>query len=195
MPIKNTPLKSAKENRDNYNEWKTEWNNYKKSPEYSNLIDYEDNTGSTYSPISRIDDYINRDLNIMMAADSVYNARTKSVGHPVLAIPKMTDQGRQMFKEFKEIPTNDKQELMKVLGDALIDKEWGLAKENVGLWDMTKAFSKSPKILKYLPFAKRLLDTFKSFGTQAPPLYTTMSDFQNGYDPVSQWSEFLDKNK
>lgn len=195
MPTKNTALSSAKENRTNYNEWRSAWDKYKKSPEYSKLTDYEDNLGATYSPISRIDSYLNNDLPIMMTADSLLNAKTGTSGHPILAIPKMSDQGKQMFEEFQQIPTSDKQTLMKALGDAFIDKEWGTAKENAGLWDVTKTFTKTPSILKYLPFAKRLLNTFKSFGEQAPPLYPTASDIQNGRDPVSIYSEFIEKYK
>ena len=37
-----------------------------------------------------------------------------------------------------------------------------------------KSVAKNPTLLKYLPFAKRLLNTFSTFGEQAPPLYNEL---------------------
>lgn len=40
MPINSKPLTSARENRSNYNEWKSIWDSYKNSKDYQTLADY-----------------------------------------------------------------------------------------------------------------------------------------------------------
>ena len=71
MPINSKPLASARENRSNYNEWKSIWDSYKNSKDYQTLADYSKTLGPKYDPISRINDYINYDIPIMMKADSL----------------------------------------------------------------------------------------------------------------------------
>ena len=56
-----------------------------------------------------------------------------------------------------------------------------------------KSVAKNPTLLKYLPFAKRLLNTFSTFGEQAPPLYDR--SYSTGWDPVSSWTKFIEENE
>lgn len=195
MPINSKPLASARENRSNYNEWKSIWDSYKNSKDYQTLTNYEETLGSTYNPISRVDSYINQDIPTMMKADSLVNVRGNTSGHPVMGVPKVSDSTRKMVDEFIAMPTEDKKALMKFFGDEFIDKEWGTAKENTSTFGIMKSFAKNPTLLKYLPFAKRLLNTFSSFGEQAPPLYNTKENYLNGYDPVSMWNQYIEKNE
>lgn len=199
MPINSKPLASARENRNNYNEWKSIWDSYKNSKDYQTLADYSETLGPTYNPISRINDYINYDIPIMMKADSLMVDRLNSFkkgiedgDHPVMKVPKITDSTKKMVDEFIAIPTNDKKALIKFFGDEFIDKEWGTAK-SVSIPKVMKSVAKNPTLLKYLPFAKRLLNTFSTFGEQAPPLYN--SRYSNGWDPVSRWTKFIEKNE
>lgn len=199
MPINSKPLASARENRNNYNEWKSIWDSYKNSKDYQTLADYSETLGPTYNPISRINDYINYDIPIMMKADSLMADRLNSFkkgiedgDHPVMKVPKITDSTKKMVDEFIAIPTNDKKALIKFFGDEFIDKEWGTAK-SVSIPKVMKSVAKNPTLLKYLPFAKRLLNTFSTFGEQAPPLYN--SRYSNGWDPVSRWTKFIEKNE
>ena len=199
MPINSKPLASARENRSNYNEWKSIWDSYKNSKDYQTLADYSETLGPTYNPISRINDYINYDIPIMMKADSLMADRISRLkkgieygDHPVIKIPKITDSTKKMIDEFIEMPTNDKKALIKFFGDEFIDKKWGTAK-STSTPKVIKSVAKNPTLLKYLPFAKRLLNTFSTFGEQAPPLYDKM--YSNGWDPVSRWTKFIEKNE
>ena len=199
MPINSKPLASARENRSNYNEWKSMWDSYKNSKDYQTLADYSETLGPTYNPISRINDYINYDIPIMMKADSLMVDRIKNrfkqrIGdeeHPVMKIPKITNSTKKMIDEFIAMPTNDKKALMKFFGDEFIDKEWGIVK-STSTPKVIKSVAKNPTLLKYLPFAKRLLNTFSMFGEQAPPLYKTRL---NGWDPVTRWTKFIEENE
>lgn len=199
MPINSKPLASARENRSNYNEWKSIWDSYKKSKDYQTLADYSETLGPKYDPISRINDYINYDIPIMMKADSLMFDRLKKMDenhpdgdHPVMKIPKITDSTKKMIDEFIAMPTNDKKTLMKFFGDEFIDKERGTTK-STSIPKVTKSVAKNPTLLKYLPFAKRLLNTFSTFGEQAPPLYDKW--YSNGWDPVSRWTKFIERNE
>ena len=199
MPINSKPLASARENRSNYNEWKSIWDSYKNSKDYQTLADYSETLGPKYDPISRINDYINYDIPIMMKADSLMVDRLNSFkkgiedgDHPVMKVPKITDSTKKMVDEFIAIPTNDKKALIKFFGDEFIDKEWGTAK-SVSIPKVMKSVAKNPTLLKYLPFAKRLLNTFSTFGEHAPPLYNRR--YSNGWDPVSRWTKFIEKNE
>lgn len=199
MPINSKPLASARENRSNYNEWKSIWDSYKNSKDYQTLADYSETLGPKYDPISRINDYINYDIPIMMKADSLMVDRLNSFkkgiedgDHPVMKVPKITDSTKKMVDEFIAIPTNDKKALIKFFGDEFIDKEWGTAK-SVSIPKVIKNVAKNPTLLKYLPFAKRLLNTFSTFGEQAPPLYNKR--YSNGWDPVSRWTKWIEKNE
>lgn len=199
MPINSKPLASARENRSNYNEWKSIWDSYKNSKDYQTLADYSETLGPTYNPISRINDYINYDIPIMMKADSLMVDRISRFpkgiedgDHPVMKVPKITDSTKKMIDEFIAMPTNDKKALIKFFGDEFIDKEWGTAK-STSTPKVIKSVVKNPTLLKYLPFAKRLLNTFSTFGEQAPPLYDTM--YSNGWDPVSRWTKFIEENE
>ena len=95
------------------------------------MADYSETLGPTYNPISRINDYINYDIPIMMKADSlmvdrIKNRFKKRIGdeeHPVMKIPKITNSTKKMIDEFIAMPTNDKKALMKFFGDEFIDKE------------------------------------------------------------------------
>lgn len=202
MPINSKPLASARENRSNYNEWKSIWDSYKNSKDYQTLADYSETLGPTYDPISRIDDYINYDIPIMMKADSLFVDRLKNRfkqrvpdgEHPVMKVPKITDSTKKMIDEFIAMPTNDKKALMKFFGDEFIDKEWGTAK-STSIPKVIKSVAKNPTLLKYLPFAKRLLNTFSTFGEQAPPLYNTKRSYLTGWDPVSRWTKFIEENE
>ena len=144
------------------------------------MADYSETLGPTYNPISRINDYINYDIPIMMKADSlmvdrIKNRFKKRIGdeeHPVMKIPKITNSTKKMIDEFIAMPTNDKKALMKFFGDEFIDKERGIVK-STSTPKVIKSVAKNPTLLKYLPFAKRLLNTFSTFGEQAPPLYKT----------------------
>lgn len=199
MPINSKPLASARENRSNYNEWKSMWDSYKNSKDYQTLADYSETLGPTYNPISRINDYINYDIPIMMKADSlmvdrIKNRFKKRIGdeeHPVMKIPKITNSTKKMIDEFIAMPTNDKKALMKFFGDEFIDKEWGIVK-STSTPKVIKSVAKNPTLLKYLPFAKRLLNTFSTFGEQAPPLYKTRL---NEWDPVTRWTKFIEENE
>lgn len=200
MPINSKPLASARENRSNYNEWKSIWDSYKNSKDYQTLADYSETLGPTYNPISRINDYINYDIPIMMKADSLMVDRLNSFkkgiedgDHPVTKVPKITDSTKKMIDEFIAMPTNDKKALMKFFGDEFIDKEWGTAK-STSTPKVIKSVVKNPTLLKYLPFAKRLLNTFSTFGEQAPPLYNT-TRYSTGWDPVTRWTKFIEKNE
>lgn len=200
MPINSKPLASARENRSNYNEWKSIWDSYKNSKDYQTLADYSETLGPTYNPISRINDYINYDIPIMMKADSLMVDRLNSFkkgiedgDHPVMKVPKITDSTKKMIDEFIAIPTNDKKALMKFFGDEFIDKEWGTAK-STSIPKVIKSVAKNPTLLKYLPFAKRLLNTFSTFGEQAPPLYNTWP-YSTEWDPVARWTKFIEKNE
>ena len=201
MPINSKPLASARENRSNYNEWKSIWDSYKNSKDYQTLADYSETLGPTYDPISRINDYINYDIPIMMKADSLMVDRLKKMtkdenrldgDHPVMKVPKITDSTKKMIDEFIAMPTNDKKALMKFFGDEFIDKERGITK-STSIPKVIKSVTKNPTLLKYLPFAKRLLNTFSTFGEQAPPLYNKW--YSNGWDPVSRWTKFIEKNE
>lgn len=199
MPINSKPLASARENRSNYNEWKSIWDSYKNSKDYQTLADYSETLGPTYDPISRINDYINYDIPIMMKADSLVvdhiKKLKKRIGdeeHPVMKVPKITDSTKKMIDEFIAIPTNDKKALIKFFGDEFIDKEWGIAK-STSIPKVIKSVAKNPTLLKYLPFAKRLLNTFSTFGEQAPPLYKER--YSNGWDPVDHWTKFIEENE
>lgn len=201
MPINSKPLASARENRSNYNEWKFIWGSYKNSKDYQTLADYSETLGPTYDPISRINDYINYDIPIMMKADSLMVDRLKKIikdenrldgDHPVMKVPKITDSTKKMIDEFIAIPTNDKKTLIKFFGDEFIDKEWGTAK-STSIPKVIKSVAKNPTLLKYLPFAKRLLNTFSTFGEQAPPLYNEL--YSNGWDPVAHWTKFIEENE
>ena len=200
MPINSKPLASARENRSNYNEWKSIWDSYKNSKDYQTLADYSETLGPKYDPINRINDYINYDIPIMMKADSLMVDRIKSFkkgiedgDHPVMKIPKITDSTKKMVDEFIAIPTNDKKALIKFFGDEFIDKEWGTAK-SVSIPKVIKNVAKNPTLLKYLPFAKRLLNTFSTFGEQAPPLYDTKYSSPE-WAPVARWTKFIEKNE
>ena len=196
MPINSKPLASARENRSNYNEWKSIWDSYKNSKDYQTLADYSETLGPTYDPISRINNYINYDIPIMMKADSLIVDRISRFkkgidgDHPVMKVPKITDSTKKMIDEFIAIPTNDKKALMKFFGDEFIDKEWGTVK-STSTPKVIKSVAKNPTLLKYLPFAKRLLNTFSTFGEQAPPLY----NYPKEWDPVSRWTKFIEKNE
>lgn len=199
MPINSKPLASARENRSNYNEWKSIWDSYKKSKDYQTLADYSETLGPTYNPISRINDYINYDIPIMMKADSLMVDRLKKMDenhpdgdHPVMKVPKITDSTKKMIDEFIAIPTNDKKALMKFFGDEFIDKKWGTTK-STSIPKVIKSVAKNPTLLKYLPFAKRLLNTFSTFGEQAPPLYD--NSYLTGWDPVTHWTKFIEENE
>lgn len=203
MPINSKPLASARENRSNYNEWKSIWDSYKNSKDYQTLADYSETLGPIYNPISRINDYINYDIPIMMKADSLVVDRLKKIikdedrldgDHPVMKVPKLTDSAKKMINEFIAMPTNDKKALMKFFGDEFIDKEWGTAKPT-STPKVIKSVAKNPTLLKYLPFAKRLLNTFSTFGEQAPPLYNTKELYLNGWDPVAHWTKFIEENE
>lgn len=203
MPINSKPLASARENRSNYNEWKSIWDSYKNSKDYQTLADYSETLGPTYNPISRINDYINYDIPIMMKADSLIVDRLKKIikdenrldgDHPVMKVPKITDSTKKMVDEFIAMPTNDKKALMKFFGDEFIDKEWGTAK-STSIPKVIKSVAKNPTLLKYLPFAKRLLNTFSTFGEQAPPLYNTKKSYLTGGDPVTHWTKFIEENE
>lgn len=200
MPINSKPLASARENRSNYNEWKSIWDSYKNSKDYQTLADYSETLGPTYNPISRINDYINYDIPIMMKADSLMVDRLNSFkkgiedgDHPVMKIPKITDSTKKMIDEFIAMPTNDKKALIKFFGDEFIDKEWGTVKP-VSTPKVIKSVAKNPTLLKYLPFAKRLLNTFSTFGEQAPPLYNTRYSSPE-WTPVAYWTKFIEKNE
>lgn len=199
MPINSKPLASARENRSNYNEWKSIWDSYKNSKDYQTLADYSKTLGPKYDPISRINDYINYDIPIMMKADSLMVDRLKKMDenhpdgdHPVMKIPKITDSTKKMVDEFIAMPTNDKKALMKFFGDEFINKEWGTVKPT-SIPKVIKSVVKNPTLLKYLPFAKRLLNTFSTFGEQAPPLYNKL--YSTRRDPVSNWTKFIEKNE
>lgn len=202
MPINSKPLASARENRSNYNEWKSIWDSYKNSKDYQTLADYSETLGPTYNPISRINDYINYDIPIMMKADSLmvdrlknrFKERVPDGDHPVMKVPKITDSTKKMIDEFISMPTNDKKALMKFFGDEFIDKEWGTAK-STSIPKVIKSVAKNPTLLKYLPFAKRLLNTFSTFGEQAPPLYNTKRSYLTGWDPVTRWTKFIEENE
>lgn len=202
MPINSKPLASARENRSNYNEWKSIWDSYKNSKDYQTLADYSETLGPTYNPISRINDYINYDIPIMMKADSLmvdrlknrFKKRVPDGDHPVMKVPKITDSTKKMVDEFIAMPTNDKKTLIKFFGDEFIDKEWGTAK-STSIPKVIKSVAKNPTLLKYLPFAKRLLNTFSTFGEQAPPLYNTKKSYLTGWDPVAYWTKFIEENK
>lgn len=201
MPINSKPLASARENRSNYNEWKSIWDSYKNSKDYQTLADYSETLGPKYDPISRINDYINYDIPIMMKADSLFVDRLKNRfkqrvpdgDHPVMKVPKITDSTKKMIDEFIAIPTNDKKALIKFFGDEFIDKERGTAK-SVSIPKVIKNVAKNPTLLKYLPFAKRLLNTFSTFGEQAPPLYNTKNSSPE-WTPVARWTKFIEKNE
>lgn len=199
MPINSKPLTSARENRSNYNEWKSIWDSYKNSKDYQTLADYSETLGPTYNPISRINDYINYDIPIMMKADSLmvdrisrFEKGIEDGDHPVMKVPKITDSTKKMIDEFIAMPTNDKKTLMKFFGDEFIDKEWGTAK-STSIPKVIKSVAKNPTLLKYLPFAKRLLNTFSTFGEQAPPLYDR--SYLTGWDPVTRWTKFIEENE
>lgn len=211
MPINSKPLTSARENRSNYNEWKSIWDSYKNSKDYQTLADYSETLGPKYDPINRINDYINYDIPIMMKADSLMVDRLKKIikdenrfkkitkdensldgDHPVMKVPKITDSTKKMIDEFIAIPTNDKKALIKFFGDEFIDKERGTTK-SVSIPKVIKNVAKNPTLFKYLPFAKRLSNTFSTFGEQAPPLYKER--YSNGWDPVSRWTKFIEKNE
>lgn len=202
MPINSKPLASARENRSNYNEWKSIWDSYKNSKDYQTLADYSETLGPTYNPISRINDYINYDIPIMMKADSLmvdrlknrFKERVPDGDHPVMKVPKITDSTKKMVDEFIAMPTNDKKALMKFFGDEFIDKEWGTAK-STSIPKVIKSVAKNPTLLKYLPFAKRLLNTFSTFGEQAPPLYNTKKSYLTGGDRVAYWTKFIEENE
>lgn len=201
MPINSKPLASARENRSNYNEWKSIWDSYKNSKDYQTLADYSETLGPTYNPISRINDYINYDIPIMMKADSLmvdrisrFKKGIEDEDHPVMKIPKITDSTKKMIDEFIAIPTNDKKALIKFFGDEFIDKKWGTTK-STSTPKVIKNVVKNPTLLKYLPFAKRLLNTFSTFGEQAPPLYNTKWSYSTGWDPVSRWTKFIEENE
>ena len=202
MPINSKPLASARENRSNYNEWKSIWDSYKNSKDYQTLADYSETLGPTYNPISRINDYINYDIPIMMKADSLmvdrlknrFKQRVPDGDHPVMKIPKITDSTKKMIDEFIAMPTNDKKALIKFFGDEFIDKEWGTVK-STSTPKVIKSVAKNPTLLKYLPFAKRLLNTFSTFGEQAPPLYNTKRSYLAGWDPVARWTKFIEENE
>lgn len=202
MPINSKPLASARENRSNYNEWKSIWDSYKNSKDYQTLADYSETLGPTYNPISRINDYINYDIPIMMKADSLmidrlknrFKERVPDGDHPVMKIPKITDSTKKMVDEFIAMPTNDKKALMKFFGDEFIDKEWGTAKPT-SIPKVIKSVAKNPTLLKYLPFAKRLLNTFSTFGEQAPPLYNTKKPYLTGGDRVAYWTKWIEENE
>lgn len=95
------------------------------------MADYSETLGPTYDPISRINDYINYDIPIMMKADSLmvdrlknrFKQRVPDGDHPVMKVPKITDSTKKMVDEFIAMPTNDKKTLMKFFGDEFIDKE------------------------------------------------------------------------
>ena len=200
MPINSKPLASARENRSNYNEWKSIWDSYKNSKDYQTLADYSETLGPKYDPISRINDYINYDIPIMMKADSLMVDRISRFEkgiedgyHPVMKIPKITDSTKKMIDEFIAMPTNDKKALMKFFGDEFIDKERGTVK-SVSIPKVIKNVTKNPTLLKYLPFAKRLLNTFSTFGEQAPPLYNYRMCSKE-WGPVSHWTKFIEKNE
>ena len=200
MPINSKPLASARENRSNYNEWKSIWDSYKNSKDYQTLADYSETLGPKYDPISRINDYINYDIPIMMKADSLMVERISRLpkgiedgDHPVMKIPKITDSTKKMIDEFIAMPTNDKKALMKFFGDEFIDKEWGTVK-STSTPKVIKSVAKNPTLLKYLPFAKRLLNTFSTFGEQAPPLYND-SRYSKEWGPVARWTKFIEKNE
>lgn len=200
MPINSKPLASARENRSNYNEWKSIWDSYKNSKDYQTLADYSETLGPKYNPISRINDYINYDIPIMMKADSLMVDRLNSFkkgiedgDHPVMKVPKITDSTKKMIDEFIAIPTNDKKALMKFFGDEFIDKEWGTVKP-VSIPKVIKNVAKNPTLLKYLPFAKRLLNTFSTFGEQAPPLYDIKYSSPE-WTPIAHWTKFIEKNE
>lgn len=202
MPINSKPLASARENRSNYNEWKSIWDSYKNSKDYQTLADYSETLGPTYNPIRRINDYIDYDIPIMMKADSLmvdrlknrFKQRVPDGDHPVMKVPKITDSTKKMVDEFIAMPTNDKKALMKFFGDEFIDKEWGTAK-STSIPKVIKSVAKNPTLLKYLPFAKRLLNTFSTFGEQAPPLYNTKKSYLTGWDPVTRWTKFIEENE
>lgn len=202
MPINSKPLASARENRSNYNEWKSIWDSYKNSKDYQTLADYSETLGPTYNPISRINDYINYDIPIMMKADSLmvdriknrFKKRIEDGDHPVMKVPKITDSTKKMIDEFIAMPTNDKKALIKFFGDEFIDKEWGTVK-STSTPNVIKSVVKNPTLLKYLPFAKRLLNTFSTFGEQAPPLYNTKWSYSTGWDPVARWTKFIEENE
>lgn len=201
MPINSKPLASARENRSNYNEWKSIWDSYKNSKDYQTLADYSETLGPTYNPISRINDYINYDIPIMMKADSLmadrlinrFKAKIPDGDHLVMKVPKITDSTKKMIDEFIAIPTNDKKALIKFFGDEFIDKEWGTVKP-VSTPKVIKSVAKNPTLLKYLPFAKRLLNTFSTFGEQAPPLYNTRYSSPE-WTPVAYWTKWIEKNE
>lgn len=200
MPINSKPLTSARENRSNYNEWKSIWDSYKNSKDYQTLADYSKTLGPKYNPISRINDYINYDIPIMMKADSLMVDRLNSFekgiedgDHPVMKVPKITDSTKKMIDEFIAMPTNDKKALMKFFGDEFIDKERGTTK-STSTPKVIKSVAKNPTLLKYLPFAKRLLNTFSTFGEQAPPLYNDRM-YSKEWDPVVRWTKFIEKNE
>lgn len=202
MPINSKPLASARENRSNYNEWKSIWDSYKNSKDYQTLADYSETLGPTYNPIRRINDYINYDIPIMMKADSLmvdrlinrFKDKVPDGDHLVIEIPKITDSTKKMVDEFIAMPTNDKKALMKFFGDEFIDKEWGTVK-STSIPKVIKSVAKNPTLLKYLPFAKRLLNTFSTFGEQAPPLYNTTRSYLTGRDPVTRWTKFIEENE
>lgn len=200
MPINSKPLASARENRSNYNEWKSIWDSYKNSKDYQTLADYSETLGPTYNPISRINDYINYDIPIMMKADSLMVDRISRFKkgiedgyHSVMKVPKITDSTKKMIDEFIAIPTNDKKALIKFFGDEFIDKKWGTVK-STSTPKVIKSVAKNPTLLKYLPFAKRLLNTFSTFGEQAPPLYDQWP-YSAEWDPVVRWTKFIEKNE
>ena len=202
MPINSKPLTSARENRSNYNEWKSIWDSYKNSKDYQTLADYSETLGPKYNPISRINDYINYDIPIMMKADSLMVDRLKKMAkdensldgdHPVMKVPKITDSTKKMVDEFIAMPTNDKKALMKFFGDEFIDKERGTVK-SVSIPKVIKNVTKNPTLLKYLPFAKRLLNTFSTFGEQAPPLYNKKYSSPE-WSTVARWTKFIEKNE
>ena len=200
MPINSKPLASARENRSNYNEWKSIWDSYKNSKDYQTLADYSETLGPKYDPISRINDYINYDIPIMMKADSLMVDRLNSFkkgiedgDHPVMKVPKITDSTKKMIDEFIAMPTNDKKALMKFFGDEFIDKERGTVK-SVSIPKVIKNVAKNPTLFKYLPFAKRLLNTFSTFGEQAPPLYNEKYSSPE-WTPVARWTKFIEKNE
>ena len=82
---------------------------------------------------------------------------------------------------------------MKFFGDEFIDKERGIVK-STSTPKVIKSVAKNPTLLKYLPFAKRLLNTFSTFGEQAPPLYNDRMCSKE-WDPVSRWTKFIEKNE
>ena len=200
MPINSKPLVSARENRSNYNEWKSIWDSYKNSKDYQTLADYSETLGPKYDPISRINDYINYDIPIMMKADSLmvdrisrFKKGIEDGDHPVMKVPKITDSTKKMIDEFIAMPTNDKKALMKFFGDEFIDKERGTVK-SVSIPKVIKNVAKNPTLFKYLPFAKRLLNTFSTFGEQAPPLYNTRYSSPE-WTTVARWTKFIEKNE